>query len=246
MLTGAEPYEWKGTNQRGVLLIHGFTGSPSELRELGEILHGRGYSVYGILLKGHGTDPKDMESATAEDWIRQVREGIQHLRSYCREVFVLGISMGGLLAICGAAMEKVDRLVLIATPVFIFDWRLHFLWLAGHISPYYPKNPRHVDAPKRYDVAYRVIPLAGAEQFRRLLYYVRFRCLSKVTAPCLIIQSRTDRTVRPESAEYLYQHITSPLKKIYMLKEGKHVITLYKERETVYQEILTFLEEPLE
>ncbi len=243
MLTGAEPFDWKGTNDWGVLLVHGFTGSPSELRELGERLHEKGCTVMGILLKGHGTRPSDLIGVTAEDWVKQVLEGIRLLRKECPKVAVIGLSMGGLLALAGTASEPVDRLILISTPIFLYDWRVHFLWLAGQVISSLPKRRRHIDAPARYDVAYHEMPLAGVQELKRLLAWVKWQGLKQVTSPCLIIQSRADRTVRPESADYLYEHITSSVKRIYFLEEGKHVVTLYKEREEVYREIFKFLEE---
>jgi carboxylesterase len=243
MLQGAEPYHFAGTNGIGVLLIHGFTGSPSELRELGERLHKKGYTVEGILLKGHGTTPEDLMQVKAEDWLQQVRDAMEALRKTCRKVVALGLSMGGLLAIYAAAFCKADRLILISTPIFLYDWRIHFLWMAMPVTQVLPKRRRHIDAPQKYDVAYRCMPLKGVEQLRRLLKEVRLRWLSKVKIPTLIIQSYLDHTVRPESAEYLQEHITSPECHLVYLQEGKHVLTLYKERFTVYHLVEKFLEE---
>ena len=116
MLQGAEPYFWPGTRGKGVLLVHGFTGSPSELRELGEILHRKGYTVEGLLLKGHGTDPRDLLEVKAEQWEEQVRQGVAHLKETCAQVTVIGLSMGGLLALYAGAATSADKLVVISTP----------------------------------------------------------------------------------------------------------------------------------
>ena len=85
VLPGAEPFFWRGENNKGVLLIHGFTGSPSELRELGEELHRKGYTVEGLLLAGHGTDPHDLLDVKAEQWEEQVHQGVDHLRETCTQ-----------------------------------------------------------------------------------------------------------------------------------------------------------------
>jgi carboxylesterase len=243
MLTGAEPYHFSGTNGEGVLLIHGFTGSPSELRELGERLHKKGYTVEGILLKGHGTSPEDLEHVKAEDWLDQVREAVASLKKTCEKVTVIGLSMGGLLAIYAGAFCSVDRLILISTPIYLYDWRIHFLWMAMPVTDALPKRRRHIDAPQKYDVAYRCMPLKSVDQLRRLLKAVRLHWLSRISAPTLIIQSYTDHTVRPESAAYLQDHIGSPVCQLVYLQEGKHVLTLYKERFTVYRLVDEFLEE---
>lgn len=137
MLQGAEPYFWPGTRGKGVLLVHGFTGSPSELRELGEILHRKGYTVEGLLLKGHGTDPRDLLEVKAEQWEEQVRQGVAHLKETCAQVTVIGLSMGGLLALYAGAATSADKLVVISTPIYLYDWRVYFLWLADRL-PYWP------------------------------------------------------------------------------------------------------------
>lgn len=243
MLPGAEEYFWTGTNGVGVLLVHGFTGSPAELRELGEILHKKNYTVLGLRLEGHGTAARDMIGVHYTDWEKQVLDGVQKLRACCGKVFVLGLSMGGLLALYAGERTKLDGIISISTPIYIYDWRIHFLWLADKL-PYWaiPKGRRHVDAPKRFDVCYRCMPVASVHELGKLLLAVK-KDLSKVTAPLLIFQSKTEHTVRPESADYIYEKTSSREKKIIWVPNGRHVMTLYRGRIKVYQAILAFLEE---
>ena len=244
MLQGAEPYFWPGTRGKGVLLVHGFTGSPSELRELGEILHRKGYTVEGLLLKGHGTDPRDLLEVKAEQWEEQVRQGVAHLKETCVQVTVIGLSMGGLLALYAGAATSADKLVVISTPIYLYDWRVYFLWLADRL-PYWaiPKRPRTIDAPARYNVAYRCMPIKGVHQLVRLLQAVKRSWLPRVRQPLLIIQSRTDHTVRPESASYIEQHAASDRKQVLWVPQARHVMTLYKGRQAIYAAIEAFLEE---
>ena len=227
-----------------VLLVHGFTGSPSELRELGEILHRKGYTVEGLLLKGHGTDPRDLLEVKAEQWEEQVRQGVAHLKETCAQVTVIGLSMGGLLALYAGAATSADKLVLISTPIYLYDWRVYFLWLADRL-PYWaiPKRPRTIDAPARYNVAYRCMPIKGVHQLVRLLQAVKRSWLPRVRQPLLIIQSRTDHTVRPESASYIEQHAASDRKQVLWVPQARHVMTLYKGRQAIYAAIEAFLEE---
>lgn len=244
IMPGAEPYAWQGTTGKGVLLIHGFTGSPSELRELGEQLHEKGYTVEGILLAGHGTDPRNLLCVKAEQWLEQVRQAVLGLRRRCHTVVVIGMSMGGLLALYAAAELPVDRVVTLSTPIYLYDWRVHFLWLADRL-PYWaiPKSPRSIDAPERYNVAYRCMPIAGVHQLVKLLRLVKHREIPKVQQPILIIQSRTDHTVRPESAQYIADHVASAHKKLLWVPEARHVMTLFTGRQSVYAAIEAFLEE---
>lgn len=246
VIPGAEPYAWEGTNGQGVLLIHGFTGSPSELRELGEQLHAKGYTVEGILLAGHGTDPRDLLKAKAEQWLEQVGQAVERLRQSCDTVAVIGMSMGGLLTLYAGAELPVDKLVTLSTPIYLFDWRVHFLWLADRL-PYWaiPKSPRSVDAPERYNVAYRCMPIAGVHQLVKILRLVKHREIPRVHQPILIIQSRTDHTVRPESAQYIADQVASECKKLLWVPEARHVMTLFTGRQAIYAAIEAFLEESL-
>ncbi|MCA1553461.1 MAG: alpha/beta fold hydrolase, partial [Chloroflexi bacterium] len=123
LLRGAEPFHFQGTHI-GCLLIHGFTGSPWEMRWLGEQLAADGHSVRGIRLAGHGTCPEDMRSTRWHDWYATVLDGYRELRAQCEQVVVIGLSLGGALALHLAAHETVDALVVMATPLHIRDWRL--------------------------------------------------------------------------------------------------------------------------
>ena len=244
IMPGGEGYFWPGTKGKGVLLVHGFTGSPSELRELGEILARDGCTVLGLRLAGHGTTPDELEKVTYTQWQDQVQEGVNRLRQCCDTVTVIGLSMGGLLALYAGAACPVDRIVLLSTPIYLFDWRIHFLWLADKL-PYkaIPKKRRQIDAPERYDVAYHCMPIKGVHELKQLLDDVKNCWVSQVEAPILIIQSLSDHTVRPESAQYIYDTVASREKKLLWVPEARHVLTLYTGREKLYEAIRSFLEE---
>ena len=243
MLSGGEGYFWPGTSGTGVLLIHGFTGTPAELRELGEILHKRGHTVQGLLLSGHGTMPKELCKVPFTQWETQVVEAVKALRHCCHKVFVIGLSMGGLLALYAGAKTAVDGIVSISTPIYIYDWRIHFLWLADRLPHWaIPKRRRHIDAARRFDVSYHCMPIYGVHQLAALLQQVK-RLLPHVTAPLLIFQSKTEHTVRPESADYIYDKTGSQKKTLCWVPGARHVMTLYRGRIKVYQAILAFVEE---
>ena len=85
--------------ERGILLLHGFTGTPFEVRYLGERLHARGYSVVAPLLPGHGGTPAELNATTWHDWHAAVGRHLDALRARCRRVALVGFSLGGLLAL---------------------------------------------------------------------------------------------------------------------------------------------------
>jgi carboxylesterase len=101
----AEPFFFPGSGQNGktgCLVQHGFTGTPKEVRWLGEYLNRQGYTVCGMRLAGHATQPEDMIRSRYPDWLASVEDGYNLLRSSCDQVFLLGLSMGGILSLISA------------------------------------------------------------------------------------------------------------------------------------------------
>src|SRR5689334_5026232 len=98
VINGAEAFYCKG-GKVGILLSHGFMGTPQSVLYLGEALAQYGYSVSAPRLKGHGTDYRDLEKCHHEDWFESLERGYQQLKQQCTSVFVVGQSMGGTLAL---------------------------------------------------------------------------------------------------------------------------------------------------
>ncbi len=118
IIEGAESFFLRG-NSVGVLLIHGFTGSPAELLLLGKFLNRAGFTVLGVRLAGHGTNELNLMKTTNEDWFNSVLDGYKMLGGFCEKVFVAGHSMGGLLALKLAAFFNVEKIVTLSAPIFI-------------------------------------------------------------------------------------------------------------------------------
>src|SRR5207249_933247 len=98
ILKGAEPWYAEG-NRTGVLVSHGYTGSPQSMRYFAESLAQAGFSVALPRLKGHGTTPADMAASTATDWIAELNKGVAWLQERCDTLFMTGLSMGGTLTL---------------------------------------------------------------------------------------------------------------------------------------------------
>lgn len=113
-----EPFYFPG-NRVGCLLIHGFSGSPSEMRYMGERLARAGWTVLGILLSGHGTTPEQMAKTCWEDWVRDAEAGVRKLRESCDAVIGIGLSMGGLLALHLATLSLIDGIVTMNAPMVV-------------------------------------------------------------------------------------------------------------------------------
>lgn len=233
-----------GSRQYGVLLIHGFTGAPPELRLLGDRLHDDGgLTVLGVRLTGHGSTVENLEQATCSDWIADVEEGYLRLARYCRYVFVCGLSLGALLAVRLAAGHPVERLALLSMPVFLYDRRSCLAWLLVHFIKRLRKRNWFYDVPPEYLQGYDEMPTRPIPGLLRLLKRCRKDYLPRVTAPTLIVQSRSEHTVRPDSASYIYDHLTgvpAGAREILWLDQSGHIVTLGQERERVFAKCLSF------
>ena len=118
---GPSEFFLSGDSGKALLLLHGFTASAAEMRPLGDFFHKRGYTVYAPLLPGHGTTPEDLKERTYEDFIGAAMAGYEKLKAIqgIEEIYVVGQSMGGLLALYLAEQGKGAKVVALAAPVWI-------------------------------------------------------------------------------------------------------------------------------
>jgi carboxylesterase len=243
VIKGAEEFMLQGTNNKGVLLIHGYTGTPAEMRLLGDHLHQEGYTVLGVLLPGHGTKPEDLNETEWQDWYAAAEKGFKRLEECCTEVMVAGLSMGGVLAIKVAAELPVSKAAILAAPIYVQDKRVPFLPLLRHFIKYLKKRQRCYFSADKYNLAYNVMPVKPLGSLFALVRLCKERLLKKITVPCIVLQSKIEHTVNPESAQYIYDNISSEEKKLVWYKNSGHILTLDVERESVFKEISKFFEE---
>ena len=246
ILPGAEPFLLPG-GTAGVLLVHGFTGLPAEMLLLGKHLQERGFTVLGIRLAGHGTTEEDMSHMTDEDWMDSVRDGYALLSGCTQSVSVVGHSMGGLFALLLAAEEDVSRVVSLAAPIVIAEERgIRFL-PPREISEgiFVPKARRRLKGvPPVVNHTYRKMPLISVHEMLDAIAKVKEH-LHEVRVPTLIVHSRGDHTAAPESAEYIYEHISSEEKEIYWLEEFGHLLPIEEGREIIFRRTAEFLQKGL-
>ncbi len=232
-----EPFYFPG-NKTGCLLIHGFTGSPGEMRPLGEYLHAQGLTVQGIRLSGHGTTWEDMLKTGWSNWFSEVTEAYTRLASSCNDVFVIGLSMGGALALNLAEEVTVKGgIVPICAPIYLGERKAYLAPFLHYFIPYTEKKV----GKKNYEAYwYEKYPTKSVAELVKGIYKVA-KNLRKIECPTLIIQSKLDKTVQPRSAQYIYDNISSKDKKLYWLEKSGHVATLDIEREQVFSWIYEFI-----
>ena len=226
----------------GCLLIHGFTGSAVEMRPMGDCLAARGLTVSAPLLPGHGTTPQDLVRTTWQDWYAHVEGALDALRGRCEKVFVVGFSLGALLALHLAAQQEVAGVAALSPALLVRDWRVRLLPLLRHVVKAMPKDPdpQHSDLTDREAFkgfwSYDVYPVAAAYQLCLLQKVVR-RELDRIRAPALVVYATGDMSIHPQSGPTLYKEIGSPDKEQLVLHNSGHGIVLDVEREIVFQKV---------
>lgn len=246
----AEPFLFLGEPSKpACLLIHGFTGTPKEMRWMGEFLNRQGYTCLGIRLAGHATDPEDMIRSNWTDWAASVEEGYFLLRSLTANIFLIGLSMGGVLSLLTSTRLDVKGVVAMSTPDKLpDDPRLrHVDWIAKMI-PYMPKNNEEPgsswfdkEAWKEH-VSYPQNPVRSIGQLNQLLGAMR-AVLQDVRVPVLLMHSQDDRYVLPENMELLYADLinSSDKTKLYVTGSG-HVLPRDAARQQVFDSALEFIQ----
>jgi len=245
VMPGAEAFFFPG-GRTGCLLIHGYTGTPFEMRQLGEHLAGQGFSVLGPRLFAHATVQDDLPRARWKDWVASVEDGYDLLRGTCDRVIPVGLSMGGLLTVLAAARLEVAGAVVMSTPFHPPDARmrpLHALApLFSLVWRFNPKGPGdwHDAQAQATHLEYPQHSVRGAAELYELLLEAR-RALPQVRCPALIVQSIQDASVPWRDAEWIYATIGSKDKQMLCLNESGHVVTRDAERERVFAATTAFV-----
>jgi len=237
----AEPVYREG-GPAACLLIHGFAGSPAEIRPLIDYLAGEGLTVAAPLLPGHGTSPEDLRRTRFPMWIRAADAELAALRERCRAVHVIGFSMGGLIALYLAAHHPVDSVVTLAAPVKLNDWRQILVPLGKYLIPYYQSRISNPDIAAQLKANYERIPTEAIHSMLRLARRVRAD-LPRITAPVLALQGDQDRWVTPDSAAHIVERVSSRSRRLMLLPGRRHFIALEHGREEVCRVVLSWVVE---
>ncbi len=247
-----EPFSLAGAKGTA-LCLHGFTGTPYEMRVVADALAENDVGSVGSLLAGHGTVPEELNHVRAEDWLEQARAALDDLPAD-RPRLVVGCSMGALLALVLAAERPhvVDGLVLLAPALVAHPSGQLALALAerglARVTSSIPKAQTGGDLEdaeaRERNPTYAEMPVAGMAQFERLRRIAR-RELARVRAPVLIAHGALDRTMAPASATVVVRHVRSPRVERYLFARSRHVIGLDVERDELCALVCRFVLERL-
>ena len=242
-----------GDGPDACLLLHGLTGSPAEVRPVGEALAAAGFRALAPLLPGHGTTPEDLYTTTHEDLLRAAQSALLSLRG-ARRLFLCGLSMGGLLAIhlaarswAGEGLPPFSALALLAPAIEFAGSTWFFANVLGRLPPLHlmlgkgARDIREPDEREQVTGSYGAIPMRWGSELRALSQHAR-ELARNVRAPTLILQGSLDRTVAAAGARRLQRLLSSPRVELRMLPRSGHVLPLDVESGEVCRSIVSFFQ----
>lgn len=238
----ARPYRHDG-GPVGVVVLHGFTSTPSSVLGVARACANAGHTVLAPLLAGHGTTADDLTTTHWVDWLASARAAVDELARRCTDVFVVGLSLGGALTL-QLAEETTLRGVVAINPIV----RSPGAEMEQGIAALIDSGVLTIDAigsdikiPDVHEHSYDVTPLAqvlevfdGAESVGRRL--------GEITCPVLLFSSREDHVVGPENGDLVESTVNGPFRRIW-LEDSFHVATLDNERGTIEAAINSFISE---
>ncbi|MHB8535307.1 MAG: alpha/beta hydrolase [Sulfuricaulis sp.] len=254
----------------GVLLVHGITGAPTEMKPLIRKLAAQGFTVACPQLAGHCSTLKELKKTRWQDWYATLEASLEFLRGECDTVFVSGLSMGALLALKLAA-DHPGRIAGVATlsATFFYDgWNVPHLkqrfllplviysplrhFISYHEpSPYGIKDERirHLiaavyegnNANMPEKFGYSEFPAVTIRETFRLIRALK-RDLAKVAAPLLIVHSTEDDMASLENAKFLAARVSSRNVETFYLDDTYHVLTLDKRKDDVAHQVIDFFQ----
>ena len=239
----SSPFFFEGGSS-GVLLLHGFTATPVEVKLIGQYLHERGYTVSGPLLPGHGTTVEAINACSWRDWVDHTARAYAELAARCGRVFVGGESLGGLLSLyLGSTHPEIAGLILYAPALRIANPLVYLSPLFKFLIKALPKRRVENDPDsvvnQRWN-GYTVDPIPAVAQTLALQRRVRRR-LPLVEQPLIVFQGRLDTTLKHSGVEELASAVQSTDVELVWQEGSSHCIVLDVEWEEVAEKTLAFI-----
>jgi len=232
-----------GGSGAALLCLHGLTGTPYEVRPPPAVYEDLGIACVGPLLPGHGTDPSDLARTRRQEWVGHALSAFDQLTKTHARVHVLGLSLGGVLALRVAQERTVASALLMAAPIDLGPWTRLAVPVAARFVASIRKTPAIVDPVARQrHPGYRRMPLAAVSELIRLQGEVESR-LGEIEAPLRLLYSRTDPTVSFRDAERILRGAAGTRGEVSYLERSGHVISVDVERDAVERWLLHSLSE---
>jgi carboxylesterase len=258
----------------GVLLAHGITGAPTEMKPLVRKLASAGFTVACPQLSGHCSTLKELKKTRWMDWYSSLESSLTKLREQCGSVFVSGLSMGALLALKLAADHPgtVSGVATLSATFFYDGWNvprfkqrfllplalhspLRYVWSYHEPSPYGIKDERirniiaavyAGDSAKMPEkYGYSEFPGVTIRETFRLIKAVK-RDLERIVAPLLIVHATEDDMASLANARFLAERVSSPEVETYFVDDSYHVLTLDRRKDDVAERLVSFFRQQVD
>ena len=235
--------EGRGANASiGILLVHGFTGSPASMRPWAHFMNELGYTVRVPRLPGHGRNWEDLNAVSWEEWPARVVQDLQALRTTCSKVFVFGLSMGGGTTLNVAENNLVDGIVLVNPMIHIPGIQIKFAPVLAILKKGMPSVGNDIKKPDVTEWGYDVLPTRGVLQLNKLLKSTKAN-LAKVTAPTLLFHSVEDHVLPISNSDIIMSGISSSNKQRIEMTNSYHVATLDYDADLIFANALAHVKE---
>lgn len=239
-------FSLSGTNSSLVILIHGFGGTPAEHYRTALALQKAGYAIEAPLLAGHGTAIEDLDKTKWQEFVQGVDNLYLAKKDSYEKVHVVGLSMGGLVA-----LELMERHPEIASGAFMapalvykqwYSSLSRILWPFKKHLPFY--NQFHLDpeSMELLSAGYSMMSVHGGSEMTKMQHDVK-KNLKKITAPVIVFYCAEDELVSKKTPDLLLRRVSSTKKEKVLYPDGGHVISLDRHRDEVFAQIIAFFGE---
>jgi len=237
-------YQFNTKSGDGIYIIHGFTNTTYETRDLAEYLGNQGFYTHAINLPGHGTTPEDCNRVKFTDWIEYTEQGVAEMSSQCNNVYVIGISMGSVLALHLSSIFPLNGAVFASTVLKFKDYfSTRVLTPIFHrLVPFREKRKSYPkDVRDKYNYfGYQVWPMSAVNEMRKLTNQVK-KSLPAVKNPSMVIHSTRDKLSIPENISLVYDNISSEIKEKLIVTQASHNLFVPNpDQDLIFKKITSF------
>ena len=240
----SQNYQFNPESRDGVYIIHGFTNTTYEVRELASYLGDQGYYTVAHNLPGHGTTAEDCNCCKFTDWIEFVEQGVADMSSQCNNIYVIGISMGSVLALHLSSIFPLNAVVFAST-VLQFKDVISTRILTPLFHKFIPFRDKRLSYPKNIRdtfkyFGYSVWPMSAVNEMRKLTNKVK-KELYDVNCPTLVIHSELDYLSLLSNASLVYNSISSKIKEKLIVKQAGHNLFVSNpDQDIIFQKVTSF------
>ncbi|MCX7958104.1 MAG: alpha/beta fold hydrolase [Deltaproteobacteria bacterium] len=244
-----EGFEYSAGSEYGMLLLHGFTGTPYEMRPAGEYFYQNGFTVICPRLAGHGTTEEELDRCSFYDWIDSAERALASLIERVNNVYVFGLSMGGLIALKLASVHReIKKVIVVASPLYLTGENGLFVnasriglfrMLVKSVKKPEPKDERYRKIWKS-NPSYRGVPTRASYEFYKLMQSTG-KSLRSVSQSIMFVYSRADRDVSIGNLSLMVSKVSSRDICIYIPENMGHLITLEEGNTEVFRKVLEFI-----